>query len=225
MKKSIFIIIVLLFNIFDLKAQIEINQLALSVEDTPENIELILHNDLRNNFNQNVEVTWQKIEATNKPSDWRFAICDKITCHYYTVFNNTFTLNPDSTSIVDAHLQPRGMEGQSNLLVKIYNNITSDTSFINYSFTVSSTLGLEKPEISSVKIFPTITHNLIQISSNKTIQKIEVYSIAGKLVKEVSTNQVNKTQIDLGGNNNGIYILKTFASNGKLLSVNKIIKK
>jgi len=225
MKRLLVFLIALFFCFNTAKAQLNINDMAMYAEDTPDNVEIILHNHLLNDFNQTVDVTWQKIEAADKPSSWRFAICDKITCHYYTVFSNTFSLNADSSSIIDAHLQPRGMEGQSTLLLKVYSNASADTATVSYTFNVSSTLGLDKPEISTVKLFPTVTNNTVNIVSSKNLERIEVYSLTGKMIKVFNANQPNKTQIDLSNQNNGIYILKTFSTNNKLLSVNKVIKK
>jgi hypothetical protein len=215
----------LFFRFFSAKAQLDVNDFNMMTADAPEVIELILHNNVVNNYNQSVNVTWQKIEAANKPTDWRFAICDKITCHYYTVFSNTFSLDADSLSIIDAHLQPRGMEGLSTLLLKVFDNVSSDTVLVSYTFEVSSTLGIENPDVASVKLFPTITNNIVNVISNKNMGRIEVYSLTGKLIKSTELTNPNNARIELAGNYNGIYIFKTFANNGKLLSVNKIIKK
>jgi hypothetical protein len=223
--KKILIVLTIVFSIFSAKAQLDVNDFNMMTADAPEVIELILHNNVVNNYNQSVNVTWQKIEAANKPTDWRFAICDKITCHYYTVFSNTFSLDADSLSIIDAHLQPRGMEGLSTLLLKVFDNVSSDTVLVSYTFEVSSTLGIENPDVASVKLFPTITNNIVNVISNKNMGRIEVYSLTGKLIKSTELTNPNNARIELAGNYNGIYIFKTFANNGKLLSVNKIIKK
>lgn len=223
--KKILIVLTIVFSVFSAKAQLNVNDFNMMTADAPEVIELILHNNVVNNYNQSVNVTWQKIEAANKPTDWRFAICDKITCHYYTVFSNTFSLDADSLSIIDAHLQPRGMEGLSTLLLKVFDNLSSDTVLVSYTFEVSSTLGIENPDVASVKLFPTVTNNIVNVISNKNMGRIEVYSLTGKLIKSTELTNPNNARIELAGNYNGIYIFKTFANNGKLLSVNKIIKK
>lgn len=223
--KKILIVLTIVFSVFSAKAQLNVNDFNMMTADAPEVIELILHNNVVNNYNQSVNVTWQKIEAANKPTDWRFAICDIITCHYYTVFSNTFSLDADSLSIIDAHLQPRGMEGLSTLLLKVFDNVSSDTVLVSYTFEVSSTLGIENPDVASVKLFPTVTNNIVNVISNKNMGRIEVYSLTGKLIKSTELTNPNNARIELAGNYNGIYIFKTFANNGKLLSVNKIIKK
>lgn len=69
----------------------------------------------------------------------------------------------------------------------------------------------------NLSVFPNPTKGIIKVSGSK-IDKIEVHSISGAMVK----SNFNENQIDLSDLNNGIYLLK-ITGNDKLV-VKKIIK-
>jgi len=79
-------------------------------------------------------------------------------------------------------------------------------------------LSIADNELSDTVIYPNPTAGLLNISSIYTIDKIEVYSILGRLVIR---NQ-NSNTINLSNLSDGLYIAKIYA-NGKILS-KKIIK-
>ena len=88
------------------------------------------------------------------------------------------------------------------------------------TFTSSCSLGVEDNELAnSINLYPNPSDNFVTINSDKSIQKIEVYNITGKLVKRL-TNFENK--ISINNLSSGIYFLKFSSDNAT--AVKKIIK-
>jgi hypothetical protein len=67
---------------------------------------------------------------------------------------------------------------------------------------------LKKKE-SGIKIYPNPTKNLLNISSEKQLNSIELYSILGQKINTIyNTNGNNKLQLNTSALNNGIYLVK-----------------
>ncbi len=72
--------------------------------------------------------------------------------------------------------------------------------------------GINDPEQNIYKIYPNPVNDKLFISNMKDVSKVEVYDVAGKLVKSFDyTNAVDQTQINLSGLNSGMYILTIYA--------------
>jgi phosphatidylserine/phosphatidylglycerophosphate/cardiolipin synthase-like enzyme len=82
----------------------------------------------------------------------------------------------------------------------------------------------EEIEIEDLKIYPNPTAAKIQISSNENIEKIELYSIQGNLVKQITPINKQTIEIDLSTQISGVYILKIETKNEQSNSY-KIVKK
>jgi len=82
----------------------------------------------------------------------------------------------------------------------------------------SSTLSTQNiNSIENLKIFPNPSNGHITISNinNIELKTIEVYSVLGKLVKQVQlTQNSSKINLDLSKFNNGIYLVKLLSNNG-----------
>lgn len=83
----------------------------------------------------------------------------------------------------------------------------------------SSTLSAEniKP-IEDLKIYPNPTHGNIRISNlkNAEVKTVEVFSVLGKLVEQISvSNNASKLDLDLSNLNKGMYLLKLLDNNGE----------
>lgn len=83
---------------------------------------------------------------------------------------------------------------------------------------IDASLSNDKILIDVLEIFPNPTHNIININSNKKINKIELYDLQGKLIlKENETDQINISNLK-----EGVYFIKIYTNNG--LQIKKIIK-
>lgn len=83
---------------------------------------------------------------------------------------------------------------------------------------IDASLSNDKILTDVLEIFPNPTHNIININSNKKINKIELYDLQGKLIlKENETDQINISNLK-----EGVYFIKIYTNNG--LQIKKIIK-
>ena len=70
-------------------------------------------------------------------------------------------------------------------------------------------LSVEENELSSIKIYPNPTKDIINIKSKTLIDKIEIYNVLGGLV----LNKYNSKNVDLRNIPSGLYMLKIHVSN------------
>ena len=78
----------------------------------------------------------------------------------------------------------------------------------------------ETVEAAKLTLYPNPVSRELNISSDKTIQKVEVYNLSGALV---NTQQGNSNTVDMSNLANGSYLLKVFTENGVTTKI--IIKK
>jgi len=84
-----------------------------------------------------------------------------------------------------------------------------------------NTLGLFDAEnVDKIVLFPNPTNGIIQISDNNTIEKFQVFSQSGSIVK---SGKAENNSIDLTKISSGIYFIKLFNEKG-FPSITKVIK-
>lgn len=90
----------------------------------------------------------------------------------------------------------------------VYGGQTGTTSF---SFTTLSINELNELE-SNISIYPSPTHEYINISSSLTLSKVELYNLLGKRVLDT----VETSQIKINHLQTGIYLVKVYTETGTL---------
>lgn len=86
---------------------------------------------------------------------------------------------------------------------------------------ISVTLSVSENEILGLKLFPNPTPNLVTITSKNNIDKVIIYDVTGKLLKE-QKNTKNTIEIDVSSFSVGVYNFTVF-SDGKKQSL-KVVK-
>jgi pectate lyase len=94
-----------------------------------------------------------------------------------------------------------------------------DTTNLYYMSVVYSTTGLQNIEVSDLKLYPNPVINSLSISSSIPVQKVEVYSLTGLLVKR---SEGNIKTIDMSNLSKGSYLVKVSTNQGTI--VQKTIK-
>lgn len=93
--------------------------------------------------------------------------------------------------------------------------------FTTLTFREIPVLSLPEFNNNHISIYPNPTSEVLMLSSeNLVIEKINIYSISGKLILEQKLNESNS--INISGLSEGIYFLEVFADNGK--SIQRFIK-
>jgi len=85
------------------------------------------------------------------------------------------------------------------------------TNYLFYMSVVYSTSGIENTKVSKVVLYPNPVINSLSVSSNEGIEKVEVYSLAGVLVKRV---EADVKTIDMSNLSSGSYLVKVYSNQG-----------
>jgi len=83
-------------------------------------------------------------------------------------------------------------------------------------------IGIEENSIDDFQYYPNPTSEITTIKAPQTIEKVEIYTITGKKVKDFTPNLI-ETDINLGDLPSGTYLMTIHSNNQK--STHKIIKK
>ena len=78
----------------------------------------------------------------------------------------------------------------------------------------------KKSIATEISIFPNPATNYFKISSSAPIAKVEIYNLIGKKIKIIKNN--NSNSFDISSFRNGIYLVRIFDSNQKVLKVVRI---
>jgi len=93
----------------------------------------------------------------------------------------------------------------------------------NYAFSYSEQdiLSVSESNVEQFKIYPNPVSNVLTIKSEiETIEKVQIYSVLGKKIKEINMDFENISTEDLS---KGIYLLRIYSEKGMMLK--KLIKK
>lgn len=142
---------------------------------------------------------------------------------YYEVMLST-SLTPSSfTSVFNETLQSDEWEQRSvnisgnyagqNVYVAFRNYNTNDIFLMKIDdISVTPGTGVENHE-TTTSIYPNPANNVLNITSNENINRVEVYNMMGQMVGMYEANDVN-TQINTSSFANGVYTVKISTENG-----------
>lgn len=133
---------------------------------------------------------------------------------------------------------PVGGHGDVLFKIKTKDNLVIDDTvlqragiYFDYNFPIvtndaeTTFAALNNPDFeldNSVKVYPNPTNSIINITSDFTIESIELYDIQGRILSTSIENR-NQTALDISSKSKGIYFLKIKTDNG--YKVEKIVKK
>ena len=142
---------------------------------------------------------------------------------YYEVMLST-SLTPNSfTSVFNETLQSDEWEQRSvnisgnyagqNVYVAFRNYNTNDIFLMKIDdISVTPGTGVENHE-TTTSIYPNPANNVLNITSNENINRVEVFNMMGQMVGAYEANDVN-TQINTSSFANGVYTVKIATENG-----------
>ena len=112
----------------------------------------------------------------------------------------------------------QNVEGQS---VAVWTEIRGGTSqAFAQNFVVEPEMGTNDFEANTITVYPNPTIGILNIQSEKSIGKIEVFGLTGQLIKTFE----NTNQIDISDLNKGVYVMKIQSENFTSKTL-KVIKK
>lgn len=90
--------------------------------------------------------------------------------------------------------------------------VNDDQPYGLYFDRASTILDTQDSTIDGLQFYPNPTEGELTISANSPIEKISIFTLTGKIIKEFFPNQ-NSTQIDLKNLASGIYLTKIYSEN------------
>lgn len=128
--------------------------------------------------------------------------------YYGTFYLAAFNDKQFDYEIVNGTVSPRTL---------IITNENGDKAF--YGNTI---LDINSFELSEVSLYPNPVKNELYLKTTTIIERLEIYSITGELVKQEST-LINASKINVENLVSGVYFLKLMTDEG-VISTHKIIK-
>lgn len=130
--------------------------------------------------------------------------------------NPTLLWTVPASGVYDVPLRMRVMSDATGNIVDACSNQTFGQTE-DYAVTIRSPISVEEQEMLNVQIYPNPTHRLLNIRSNKNIEKIEIYDLLGRNValQNFSHNSLVTFQVDHLENGQYIVVLH---SNGERIS-------
>ncbi|WP_196886153.1 T9SS type A sorting domain-containing protein [Aureivirga sp. CE67] len=129
--------------------------------------------------------------------------------------NNEIGKNNGYVSFKVKTLESLGLNDEIKNKASIY--FDEDAALVtNNEITTVGVLSVENSNIdSSIRLFPNPTSEILNISSDNNLEKIEIYSILGKQVKEVLLKKTsNIHQLDVSKLDSGIYFIEITSEKG-----------
>lgn len=220
---------------FLLTAMLGFGQLTLESDSLYKEFNPSTHNDdmvIHNSFiatNVPATVKWE-IYDINVPSSWTndIIICDWTTCHPITVDSMSNPVVNTKSKTLEIHFINDNNIGLGTAKLLLYDLADSVATYkiITFVADVKEGVGIKENFQNETSIFPNpATANIfLNYSGNEEIEKIKIYNIIGKKVKEIN-NVSEKNNINVSNFNKGMYIIKVFGTNEKLFYTESFVKK
>lgn len=152
---------------------------------------------------------------------------------YFVVYDGTFTQNSlwvtDGTNLGTYRISSSGILGSSGLFsptnLKVFNNELFFSAFVNHSNPalqfgielyayMDPALATENFQLddSKITLYPNPSNNYFELSGDVSIEKVEIYSLQGQLVKSFEA----QNQYDVSNLSKGMFLVKINTVEGSL---------
>jgi hypothetical protein len=185
---------------------------GITVMDSDINAESLVINE----SNETQNYTWNR-EVIELTPTWWTAVCDRNLCHGPTVEQASFFLDAGESGTMDVHVYPNQTNGAAIVEVTVTNdNDLEDSASAMYYFNQA----LSTPEVltNALKIYPNPVVSEFFIDGADDVQRVEIYNISGKLVKEVQSFGQGSVNVDNLGTGN--YIVRMWDDSNNQISTN-----
>jgi hypothetical protein len=201
--------------------QVNLEPNPSSVSDFPQDqADVAAYATFTNEAESEKTFTWtlQEVEVTE---GWETALCDVNLCYLPTVSSETFTLGAGESGAMDVHVYPNNIEGSAIIEVLIVEDADTSNEITGlYLFNQTSSVPERLSE--NIKVYPNPAVNEIRIDEPQKVQRIEIFDIQGKTVKNVQTN--GNGIVDVSTIPSGNYILRLYDRENEQVSSNLMMK-
>ncbi|MBK9734070.1 MAG: T9SS type A sorting domain-containing protein [Saprospiraceae bacterium] len=215
-----------------LSGQITFSPAPLTMNVSPDSLE-ILDIDFINTQDTTFTIFWKMIvdSSTFKP-EWKIYMCDLNLCYAPNVLLNAPSkpniFNYNVSHKFQFHFDPNGVPGCTVVGLKLYTDKTFSQEImytcININECVNTCVSSVQDNIfvEDVKLFPNPANDYFGVKNDGSINKILIYNIFGQEIK--SYVHFEGAQHDISLFKTGMYIIRCFDNNNKLVKTMKLNK-
>ncbi|OWY22636.1 T9SS C-terminal target domain-containing protein [Sphingobacteriales bacterium UPWRP_1] len=188
----------------------------ITVSGVADVYELVAHASVTNTTNQTLTVTWQRTSNDLFGAGWRSLVCDKITCWSPNVNNNTITIPPGESSILDVHFQSNEATiGPGYGIVQIAITVAENSAYnLNATYRCDAwAVGIQTPYQEEIKFYPNPVRDRLNIEFNSytNVKYLEVYNIIGAKIAQFSVyNSYYPFVYDATALDEGMYFIRLY---------------
>lgn len=153
---------------------------------------------------------------------------------YWSSLNNSTSSNVNSGNIATDNLGNVFFRGSDNRIHRLYYkpqcDYTPSTNFQKqvllssiYNENTNDNKYVADAEL-DVLLYPSPTSNMISVVSKESFEQLYIYNVGGKLLEVIAHINANEIDIDISRYNNGVYFIKCYFANGKLINRKFIVK-
>ncbi len=221
MKKNLLLVLAIC-----LTAQLAITQ-SLTINPTPvivndvtaETLDGVAHSKVTSETAGTFQWERNIIQLTE---GWETAVCDKNACYTPGIGARQFEMAAAEEGTMDVHVYPNGVEGQAIVEITVTDTEDANSSAVGlYYFNTSpnSTIDVEKVKL---RVYPNPSQGLFTLSNNSIADRVVIYNVAGRPVREFNHN--NNKWYDITDLPQGTYFVRILDESKQTL-VTRLIQK
>jgi hypothetical protein len=226
MKRLVPFLFTLLLLPVMVKGQISVDPSSFILTGNPSQTDITYHITVTNTTPQTANLFWS-FRMTGNPATWLTWVCDRNLCYTPETTscpaNKPNILLPNESMDLQIHMNPRETEGTADYLISILNESGNILFTVDGDFLISQTSAVTRPSDTKLTVYPNPTPDYFQVSELPGLRYIELYNIIGNKMK--SFDAVPQKQYYVGDLNEGIYLVRLVASNGKVLKTVRLSKR
>lgn len=213
--------------IAQLSVTLEPNPSTISVSDVTSEEPTIAKATLKNTSETDtLTLKWER-NVISITEGWLSSVCDNNKCYgpdtEASPENTPVVLPPGEASNLDIYIFPNEVVGAAEIDVTVTDVANSDNT-ITGKYNIDTTTPTQDLFANGeVQIFPNPTINAFQIKNDKHVRRVKIYNIIGKEV--ANYNHIRGSQYEVSNYQKGIYIIRLFDQNYKMIKVLRLNKK
>jgi len=196
---------------------------TIYVTNTAEN-QTDLHIQMKNEGSETKNIYW----IVGKPyfnSAWESQVCDNNDlCYAFNVDKapKASTVKSGNTEELKISFFYNNVSDTALVVLKIYDDkeFTNQIDSLIIIFDIGYSSSTNYTDNSDINISPNPTSNFFYLTPDKNISKVEIFNLVGKRIKTI--RNINSNAYNVSGLRNGIYLVRVFDNNSKVLKVMKL---
>jgi len=218
--KFFFTILILFLSLSTTYSQLdfELTPILAYGQGSADDDDFTAHSMIKNLSDQTIVIAWQRI-TNDIPQDWQSYVCSNVTCAPPDISMGTFSLIANDSTNLDCHFVPNEIAGTGTVEIRFF--LIPDTSQVIVATYHGSAEPVSTAQVlrDKVKVFPNPATDYLSVEG-EAFHHLELYSNNGRLIQTFKSN----SRIDISTLTNGMYFLKLYNQDNKLISINTFQK-